>query len=57
VIPGQVSEITVEFDEPGEYGIVCNEYCGAGHHTMAGEFNVVPASEYGQANASAGVDE
>ena len=46
VIPGEVAEITVEFDEPGEYGIVCNEYCGAGHHDMEGELIVVPEEEY-----------
>jgi cytochrome c oxidase subunit 2 len=33
VIPGYVSEFTTTF-EPGEYLIVCNEYCGLGHHLM-----------------------
>lgn len=37
VIPGEVSKVTVTFDEPGEYQYVCNEYCGVGHHTMAGK--------------------
>jgi len=46
VIPGQVAEITVRFDDPAEYGIVCHEYCGAGHHTMAGQLVVVPEDEY-----------
>ncbi|WP_435067336.1 cytochrome c oxidase subunit II [Haloplanus sp. C73] len=46
VIPGQVAEVTVRFDEPGEYGIVCHEYCGGGHHTMAGQLVVVPEDEY-----------
>lgn len=45
-IPGEVATVTAEFDEPGSYGIVCNEYCGAGHHDMAGELVVVPPSEY-----------
>jgi cytochrome c oxidase subunit 2 len=36
VLPGQVSKVTVTFDEPGEYTYVCNEYCGVGHHTMEG---------------------
>lgn len=45
-IPGQVAEITVRFDQPAEYGIVCHEYCGAGHHTMAGQLVVVPEDEY-----------
>jgi len=47
VIPGQISEITVEFDEPGEYGIVCHEYCGPGHETMSGQVVVVPEEEWG----------
>ena len=46
VIPGQVTEMTVEFEEPATHGIVCNEYCGAGHHTMAGTIEVVPADEF-----------
>lgn len=37
VIPGQVSRVTVTFEEPGEYPYVCNEYCGVGHHTMSGK--------------------
>lgn len=45
-IPGQIAKITVRFEEPATYGIVCNEFCGAGHHTMAGQLIVVPASEY-----------
>ncbi|QSX01050.1 cytochrome c oxidase subunit II [Haloterrigena alkaliphila] len=46
VVPGQISEMTVEFDEPGEYGILCNEYCGEGHHTMEGKLTVVPEDEF-----------
>jgi cytochrome c oxidase subunit 2 len=46
VIPGQISEVTVTFDEPGRYGLVCHEYCGAGHHTMGGSVEVVPQDEY-----------
>ena len=46
VIPGQVAEITVEFSETGDYGVVCHEYCGAGHHDMAGTIQVVPRSEF-----------
>ncbi len=46
IIPGQVSEFTVEFDDPGEYGLVCHEFCGPGHENMAGEVIVVPESEW-----------
>ncbi|TYT63943.1 cytochrome c oxidase subunit II [Natrialba swarupiae] len=45
-IPGEIAEMTVEFDEVGEYGVVCNEYCGPGHHDMEGELHVVPAEEF-----------
>lgn len=34
VMPGYVSQFTITFREPGEHLIVCNEYCGLGHHTM-----------------------
>ena len=46
VIPGEVSTMTVEFDEPGEYGIICNEYCGIDHHNMEGQLTVVPEDEF-----------
>jgi cytochrome c oxidase subunit 2 len=46
VVPGEVSSITVETQEPTEYGLLCNEYCGAGHHAMEGKINVVSQSEF-----------
>lgn len=46
VIPGEVATIQVEFDEPGEYGVVCNEYCGGGHHYMEAILEVVPEDEW-----------
>ena len=46
VIPGQISEITVEFDESGEYGVLCNEYCGSGHQDMEGSILVHPRDEW-----------
>lgn len=51
VVPGEVAEITVEVDEPGEYGVICNEYCGAGHHVMEGKLEVVSQSEYEERTA------
>jgi len=35
IVPGEVSHITHTFDKPGEYLILCNEYCGTGHEFMA----------------------
>jgi cytochrome c oxidase subunit 2 len=37
VSPGYVSEVTTTFKRPGEYLIVCNEYCGLAHHLMQGK--------------------
>ena len=34
VVPGEISHITHTFNEPGEYLILCNEYCGAAHEFM-----------------------
>lgn len=46
VIPGEIAVMTAEFDEPAEYGILCNEYCGDGHHNMEGKMEVVPEEEW-----------
>jgi len=46
IVPGKVSEITVEFDEPAEYGILCSEYCGSEHHDMGGNLSVVPEEQW-----------
>lgn len=35
VMPGYVQTITQTFNEPGEYLILCNEYCGTGHQMMS----------------------
>jgi len=39
--PGYDMVLTVEPDQTGTYGIVCNEFCGIGHHTMTGRMYVV----------------
>ncbi|MHC0036232.1 cytochrome c oxidase subunit II [Pseudoneobacillus sp. C159] len=35
VMPGHVTKITQKFDEPGNFLVLCNEYCGAGHQMMS----------------------
>lgn len=40
VIPGQISEIEVNFKDPGQYSLLCHEYCGIGHQTMFMTINV-----------------
>jgi cytochrome c oxidase subunit II len=39
-VPGQISKITAHFSKPGEYLILCHEYCGSGHHVMYGKIIV-----------------
>ena len=39
-IPGYVSQFTVTFPKPGEYDVVCHEYCGIMHHAMVGKLIV-----------------
>lgn len=48
VIPGEIATLTIQTESPGEYGIVCNEYCGVGHHDMEGKLIVVPQDEFPQ---------
>ncbi len=39
--PGYDMVITITPTEAGTFSIVCNEYCGIGHHTMIGRLFVV----------------
>ena len=39
-IPGYVTQFNMTFVRPGEYTIVCNEYCGLMHHSMVGKLIV-----------------
>ncbi|MED3553569.1 cytochrome c oxidase subunit II [Cytobacillus praedii] len=39
--PGYISEVVTTFKNPGEFLIVCNEYCGVGHHMMHSMIEVV----------------
>ena len=41
VHPGLEHVVTLTPTETGEFSIVCNEFCGVGHHTMVGRINVV----------------
>jgi cytochrome c oxidase subunit 2 len=43
LIPGQISRNRYRFTEPGEHLVICHEYCGLGHHTMAGKVIVEEA--------------
>jgi len=41
VVPGYVAEVSTEFPKPGDYPMLCNEYCGTGHDFMWSKVTVV----------------
>ncbi len=43
VYPGQTTELTLNFDEPGKYTYYCTRWCGANHWRMRGSIEVLPA--------------
>jgi len=57
VIPGEVAYSSYTFKKPGEYWVVCNEYCGIGHQNMLGKINVVSKSVYAQQLANPKTEE
>jgi cytochrome c oxidase subunit 2 len=40
IVPGWVSDDAHTFNQRGTYLLLCNEYCGAGHHFMYGSIEV-----------------
>jgi cytochrome c oxidase subunit II len=40
IVPGFEHVITVTPNQSGTYSVVCNEYCGIGHHKMVGRIYV-----------------
>lgn len=46
VVPGYVSQLTTVFPKPGEYPMLCNEYCGLGHDHMWSRITVVAAANW-----------
>jgi cytochrome c oxidase subunit 2 len=45
VIPGQISEHVLTFDEEETLSLICHEYCGIQHHVMGALINVVPTDD------------
>lgn len=41
VLPGYVYVVNLTPTETGDFGLICNEYCGLGHHAMTGRIVVV----------------
>jgi hypothetical protein len=45
VHPGYEHVITLTPTAAGEFSIICNEFCGIGHHTMTGKIYVTDAKQ------------
>ena len=40
VVPGYEMVMTLTPNQSGSFSIICNEYCGIGHHSMVGKIYV-----------------
>lgn len=47
VHPGLEHIVTITPQESGVFSVVCNEFCGAGHHQMTGRIRVVEPGQGG----------
>jgi cytochrome c oxidase subunit 2 len=45
VVPGYDYALRVKPNANGDFSILCNEFCGIGHHLMTGKVIVLPAGE------------
>ncbi|WP_198245507.1 cytochrome C oxidase subunit II [methane-oxidizing endosymbiont of Gigantopelta aegis] len=55
VVPGFVAEVETSFPTPGDYPVLCNEYCGLGHDQMWSRIKVVEKEQWlAQHSASKG---
>ena len=47
-MPGIVNRLQVRFTEPGDYEVLCLEYCGLAHHAMRATIKVRPLQTEGR---------
>jgi cytochrome c oxidase subunit 2 len=46
IVPGYVAEVTTTFPKPGEYPLLCNEFCGLGHNHMWSNISVIAKEDW-----------
>jgi len=46
IVPGYVAQVESSFPRPGEYPMLCNEYCGLGHDHMWSKAFVIDKEEW-----------
>ena len=58
IVPGFVAEVETSFPKPGNYPVLCNEYCGLGHDHMWSKIDVVEKDQWQapQSLATGGVE-
>jgi cytochrome c oxidase subunit 2 len=54
VVPGEITKLTFEAKEQGEYVISCAQHCGPNHYKMRGVLTVLPPDLYRDWVATAG---
>ncbi|CAN5492090.1 cytochrome c oxidase subunit II [soil metagenome] len=54
VLPNRYTTVWFEAREPGDYLILCTEFCGTGHSVMSGVVRVLPLTEFYEWIASGG---
>jgi cytochrome c oxidase subunit 2 len=54
VVPGYDYGLRVKPNAHGDFSILCNEFCGVGHHLMTGKVIVVPADASAPGGAQPG---
>jgi cytochrome c oxidase subunit 2 len=45
-VPGEITKLTFQAREPGEYVISCAQHCGPNHYKMRGVLTVLPKERY-----------
>jgi cytochrome c oxidase subunit II len=46
VVPGRYTSVWFQADKPGNYDLLCTEYCGDNHSQMLATLHVLPPDEY-----------
>lgn len=46
VLPGTISQATLQFPDPGVHKTVCREFCGPGHYDMRSEIRVLTKEQF-----------
>jgi cytochrome c oxidase subunit 2 len=54
VLPGYDYGLRIVPNQAGDYRVVCNEFCGIGHHTMLGRIIVTDGSTEGRTDGPTG---